>query len=337
MRIVHLVSSPVWSGPMESVALLALAQRALGHDVSVAVDQKRLDTTSEEGALSRIRELALENTSGLELSVKSAPHRIWMDLLKLRGLHVDVVHAHRSHDAFLARWGRPAGARLVRSLHTPRSLGLGLPAADAYTVFSAEAGRRLGKRPWVVLPPLVGPEFEPPEDRTGLRAELGLEGDPIVGMASTFQRSRRHMLALEAFLRLRETRPAARLVLLGDGGEMEGIRSTVRTLELAPSVTFAGYQAKGAFGRWLGALDVLWILGLGNDWSGRTAAQGRSCGVRVVAASLGGLTQLADCALPDVHPKAIVEATLSGARATVRLQTNDEIARRVVQLYEGGT
>ena len=41
MRILHLLASPFFSGPAESVALLALAQRALGHEVSVAVDRKR--------------------------------------------------------------------------------------------------------------------------------------------------------------------------------------------------------------------------------------------------------------------------------------------------------
>ena len=51
MKILHLLASPVWSGPAEPVALLAAAQRALGHDVRVAIDRKRLLVSSEELAL----------------------------------------------------------------------------------------------------------------------------------------------------------------------------------------------------------------------------------------------------------------------------------------------
>ena len=41
MRILHLLASPFFSGPAENVALLALAQARLGHEVRVAVDRKR--------------------------------------------------------------------------------------------------------------------------------------------------------------------------------------------------------------------------------------------------------------------------------------------------------
>ena len=48
MRILHLLASPAWTGPAENIARLAVAQRALGHQVSVAVDRKREGLTSEE-------------------------------------------------------------------------------------------------------------------------------------------------------------------------------------------------------------------------------------------------------------------------------------------------
>lgn len=39
MKVLHLLASPFFSGPAESLTQLALAQRALGHEVSVAVDR----------------------------------------------------------------------------------------------------------------------------------------------------------------------------------------------------------------------------------------------------------------------------------------------------------
>src|SRR5262245_34194601 len=103
MRILHLLSSPFWSGPAENVALLALAQRALGHEVTVAVDRLRTQVASEEPVVPRLQALALLDEGGLELSVKSSPLAVVRDAAALRRRRdVDVVHAHFSHDHLLA-------------------------------------------------------------------------------------------------------------------------------------------------------------------------------------------------------------------------------------------
>ena len=265
MRILHLLASPFWSGPAENVALLALSQREAGHEVTVAVDRRRTEVTSEEPGAPRFEALGLLDEGGLELSVKSPPWKVWGDTRRLRRMRVDVVHAHFTHDHLVARWGRPGGAVLIRSVHAPRSLRASLPAADAYTVPSSSLITKLVGRRVRVLPPLVDALFRPAEDREELRRELGLKGEPLVGMVSTFQASRRHELAVEAFARLRQKKAGARLVLVGDGGLVEPVREQVRRLGLEEGVTFAGYQKGEAFVRWLRALDEVWVLGLGND------------------------------------------------------------------------
>ena len=60
MKILHLLASPFFSGPAELVTQLALAQRALGHEVSIAVDRKRTTTTSEELIVPRLGGLLAE-------------------------------------------------------------------------------------------------------------------------------------------------------------------------------------------------------------------------------------------------------------------------------------
>ena len=84
MRILHLLASPFWSGPAENVALLAQAQRALGHEVTVAVDRKRRDIAAEEPAVPRFQALGLLDEGGLALSVKSPPWELWSDLRSRR-------------------------------------------------------------------------------------------------------------------------------------------------------------------------------------------------------------------------------------------------------------
>jgi L-malate glycosyltransferase len=334
MRILHLLASPFWSGPAENVALLALAQREAGHEVGVAVDRRRSEVVSEEPAVPRLRALGLLDQGGLELSVKSPPWSVWRDMRRLRAREVDVVHSHFTHDHLIARWGRPRGAVLIRSVHAPRSLRRSLPFADAYTVPSSSVIARLVGRRVRVLPPLVDPSFTPAEDREGLRRELGLHGAPLVGMVSTFQASRRHGLGVEAFARLRQKHGGARLVLVGDGALREPVREQVRALGLEDAVTFAGYQQGESFVRWLRALDEVWVLGLGNDWSGRAAAQARACGVRVVAVPEGHLSSLADALVEELTPEAVVEASESGTRALVAHPSNARIALDVLALYE---
>lgn len=334
MRILHLLASPFWSGPAENVALLAQAQREAGHEVTVAVDRKRKDVEAEEPAVPRFEALGLLDEGGLELSVKSPPWTMWRDLRRLQARHVDVVHAHFSHDHLLARWGRPKGAILARSLHAPRSIRPTLPKADLYTVpASSQLPRLRGQRAWV-MPPLVDARFQPSKDVPTLRRELGLTGAPLIGMVSTFQPSRRHNLGVEAFARLRQTHPEARLVLVGDGALQEPIRQQVQALGLTEAVTFAGYQQGDAFIRWLQALDEVWILGLGNDWSGRAAAQARACNVRVVAVEEGGLPALADTRVESLTPEAVVAASQSGERSSVAHPSNQRIASDLLALYE---
>ena len=333
MRILHLLASPVFSGPAENVALLAQAQRSMGHEVTVAIDRKRPGLSSEEPGVPRLRERGLLDEGGLELSVKSLPWAVASDLLTLRKRSVELVHSHFSHDHVLARFALKRNVTLIRSVHAPRSFR-GLPKAHGYTVPSvADLARVPAQSPSVVLRPFVDEAFRPAADRATLRQKLGLRGERILGMVSTFQPSRNHLLGLEAFARVHATQPGARFVLVGDGEMESALRSRVASLSLQSEVTFAGYQSGPAFIEWLQALDELWVLGLGNDFTGRAAAQARACGVRVVAVNEGGLGDLADAVVDELAAEAIARASLSGARRELPRLGNVQLAEEIFDLY----
>jgi L-malate glycosyltransferase len=334
MRVLHLLSSPVFSGPAEAVALLAAAQRRAGATVSVAVDSTRAGTGTEEPAAPRFEALGLLDGLGLALSTKGGPLELLGDVRRLRRSSLDIVHCHASHDHWVAWLGRPPGARLVRSLHAPRSIRWSLPPVDAATVPAPEFLARLRPGPAMVLPALVdGLLFQPSPDRGVLRQALGLPPGPVVGMASTFQPSRGHAVAVAAFAQLRQRVPEATLVLLGDGMLEQQLRARVHSMGLEAAVRFAGYQRGADYARWLQALDEVWVLGLGNDWAGRTALQARACNVRVVAAPLGGLPLWADAVLAEVTPGALAAAALGDRRRHVRLPDVEEVGREVLALY----
>jgi L-malate glycosyltransferase len=329
VRILHLLSSPTWSGPAEPLALLAQAQRSLGHEVTVAVDTTRAGTGSEEAAAPRLRALGLLDAGGLRLCTREGPWATWRDMRRLAPRPVEVVHAHFTHDHWVARLGRPLGAALVRSLHAPRSVGRFLLDADAFTVPTAELGGKL-HRPWQVLPPLLSPEFVPPADRRATQAALGLT-PPVVGMVSTFQPSRRHDVALQAFAHLGVR--AATLVLLGDGVLGPALRVRAGELGLAGRVRFPGYQTGLELVRWMQSFDELWILGLGNDWAGRAAVQGRAVGARVVGVDEGGLRRWVDALLPSATPEGLAAAALGGGRRDIGLPETAAVAREILSLY----
>src|SRR5262249_6909770 len=285
------------------------AQRAAGHSVSVAIDSTRRGTGTEEPVAPRLRALGLWAGDPLRLSTHDGPWGLWRDTRELSGRALAVVHAHFFHAHGYDRLaGRAGGAVVVRSGHAPRSWQGIVPRADAVTVPTRALGAHLGG-PWRVLPPLVAPAFVPLKDRAGLQKELGLSA-PVVGMVSTFQASRRHHLALQAFVEIRRRVPGATLVLLGDGELRPRISEAVRTLGIAGAVRFPGYQRQADLVRWMQAFDELWVLGLGNDWAGRAAAQGRAVGARVVAVNQGALPDWADALLTSEQPEALVAAAL---------------------------
>lgn len=334
MKVLHLLASPFFSGPAESLTQLALAQRARGHGVRIAVDRKRTTTDAEELAVPRLEALGLLADEGLELSVKSTPLAVARDIARLKRLSADVVHCHFSHDHLLARWGRPPGARLFRSIHAPRSIRRLLPVADGYTVPYEDLARRLVGSRVLVLPPVLDAAFSPPASRSELRRRLELPDVPLVGLVSTFQPSRRHDVAVAAFEQLARRRPDAQLVLLGDGALKPVIEADVRARGLSARVHFEGYQSGDAFVARLQALDEVWILGLGNDWAGRAAAQARACGVRVVAVDEGGLARFADVVVP-CEPDSVATAALGDVRRPMTLPAAAELAARLEAFYAG--
>jgi len=335
-RILHLFASPFFSGPAEFIAQLALAQRSLGCLVSVAIDRKRHTTQSEELAAARFRSLDLLDESGLELSVKPSLLGPWKDMARLRSLKKDIVHCHFSHDHWVARLARPKCAVLVRSLHAPRSLNRWTPQADAFTVATSdmlqEATLRFPKACSIVHTPMIEDVFAPPSDMSLLRKQLGFQGSPVVGMVSTFQESRRHMLGLRAFKALSLECPQAQLVLAGDGILENELRKEARRLDIEGRVLFLGYHAQEAFAEVLKALDEVWILGLGNDHSARAAVQARACGVRILAVAQGALSIWAD-EVVEPSEESIVQAHRRGRRRQVAIPSKQEEAKRVLELY----
>lgn len=303
LRILHLCAYHLFTGPAEPVLNLARTQRRMGHTVEVAFDTVRPGDLAERAATFGIR-----LDPRFALSVKSGPILLLRDLLALKRCwrlgKVDILHVHRSHDHTLAALARPrrTSVRLVRTLHSERSVQAGrdwqLRRADGLVVPAAAWRLQLIERG--VAPPgrvvaiqgAVDPQrFCPGPGGDRVRSEAGLApGAPVAGMVARMKPGRDHDLLLDAWPRVVDKLPQARLLLAGRGELEEGLRRRVATAPWGDTVAFPGYRSDlPALYR---ALDLKVLLAPGNDGTCRAGLEAMACGVPLLASDRGALGEM---------------------------------------------
>ncbi|MEK7704815.1 MAG: glycosyltransferase family 4 protein [Myxococcota bacterium] len=329
LSILHLVSYPLYSGPLPPTTGLALAQRRLGHTVYLAYDRKRGDDDAfEEAATPRLRRLGLDPPLGLTLSTKSSALELLSDVRALRALithhGVQVLHAHQSHDhALLALVG--GGALRVRTVHANRTLSRRLGQrwlngrADAFVVRHAHARAQLAlhsgidsERVAVIGGAIDAELFMPPSDvaRREARVRFGLPADTLVlgHVALIAERGQEELV--DAVASLRET--ALHLLFVGRGEAEVALRARVERAGLSARVHFTGYLRGDDLLLAYAAMDAAFVAQPGNDASARAALEAMACGLPLLAVQVDALAELvdADVGYPvvDRQPAAIAAA-----------------------------
>jgi len=132
--------------------------------------------------------------------------------------------------------------------------------------------------------------FRPPQDRGACRRYLGLNpGHLIVGCVARFDPVKNLQGLVRGFVAIHQAFPEARLLLVGDGEEMEGIRGLLRETGLADAVILPGKRYD--VHQWLQAMDVYvqpsFYEGLSN-----TIMEAMSCALPIVAGRVGGNPEL---------------------------------------------
>jgi glycosyltransferase involved in cell wall biosynthesis len=271
----------------------------------------------------------------------------------IRELDIQLVHAHQTHDHWVAALARRGtGTRLVRSVHHRRAVHRGAAArwlfgrTDALIAVSEgiAAGLRAAATPaarLTVVPGAVDVErFRPSADGEPIRLELGLGNAPVVGCVARMVPGRGHEVLLRAVARLRERLPEARLVLVGRGEERPALARLVRELGLEKTVVFAGYRGAD-LPAVVAALDCVVLLGTGSEESCRAVLEAMAAGRPVVAAAVGAVPETVVHGetgwIVEAEPEAVaarLEATLHD-RATAR-RMGEAGRRRVEALFTPG-
>lgn len=320
VRVLHLVANRWWTGSAAPALDLARALGERGHEVTFGC----IRGDALEAKVCAAGLLPLEGLS-LERSVR--PWVLLRDIATLRRLirerRIEVVHAHLSHDHWLAALAlRGKAARLVRTVHHRRAIRRGPVLRWLFGQTTAVIGvsegiaaavrrARLSPERLVVVPGAVDVlRFTPEADASRVRAELGLGGEPVVGCVARLVPGRGHDALLQAASRLRARIPTLRVLLVGRGEGRPGVERLVRDLGLTESVVFAGYRDED-LPEVLATMDCFALLGGGSEESGRAVLEAMAAGRPVVAARFGAMPEtVADGEtgwLVDGHPDTVAE------------------------------
>jgi L-malate glycosyltransferase len=328
VRILHLVSYSIFSGPVPPTLGLALAQRRAGHTVWLACDTKRGNFDGfEEPAVPRLASFELAPPVRLTLSTKSTPLEVGRDLVALRRFvrraAIDVVHAHMSHDHLLALTALPTeGPAQVRTYHAARSLArrrgqaLVNRRADA-CITRCGAHRRLLVESFAlpeervrVVPSGVDTEAlaSLPALRAAARVRFNLPAEAFVVAHVAFLGRRGQEELCEAVARM-ASRPT--LLFVGRGEAEADLRALVARLGLSDTVRFAGYLQGPELALAYGAADAAFVAQAGNDAAGRAALEAMAAGLPLVAVATEALAELCTdergYPVANRHPDTIAE------------------------------
>jgi glycosyltransferase involved in cell wall biosynthesis len=302
VTIVHLAANRWWTGSADPVIRLVTGLSARGHRVRLGV--VRGDRFEEKA-----REAGISPLDGLDLRARGWPGPIIRDLLRLRALfareQVDVVHAHHSHDHWLARVASAGQGRrvaVVRTFHNRRAVNTGPAARWLYAgtaaAFAVSRGiearcRDVGiPADRVVWTPGIADttRFRPEGDGKEIRDELGLGAAPVVATVSRLAANRGHEALLAGFKALLARVPAARLLLVGKGEARRHLERLVDELDLGGPVIFTGYRDRD-LPAVLAAADCFVLMGAGSDESCRAALEAMAAARPVVARRVGALPE----------------------------------------------
>lgn len=372
LRVLHVITRLVVGGAQENTLATVAGLKARGHRVVLATGPSN---GSEGSLIERARRLGIAPVLVPQLVREVSPARDAAAFARLYRLirdgRFDIVHTHTSKAGVLGRLAaRMAEVPIV--VHTPHGHifhGYFGPlttkafvaieracarATDAMVAISERCRadhleRAIGvPERFVTIP--SGIPARPSGDRASARRVLGApEGELVVGCIGRLAPVKGQDVLLAAFARVAHQRPAARLVLIGDGPSRRELEAQARRLGVADAVRFLGVREDA--GSLLPGFD-LYVQPSLNEGMGRALAQAMAAGLPVVATDAPGPAELlgedaAGVLVPTGDEEALATAlaallddrrrrVLLGERArrrAARFWTEDEMVDAIERLY----
>lgn len=353
MRILHLVSCRGWSSDAYWAARVCRELERRGHDVTLGcrrgTDAKVIDRARAEG----VRAIeTFEFASGVRPVADAADLRRLARAL----LSADVVHVHRGKEHWLAAAASRLGGRprpIVRTRHIAHAVrahaanrwlyrhatALVVTVSDAIRQQYLASGLLPADRV-VALPGGADAEaYRPRAADASVRATLGGDGVPLIGLVSGLRFMKGHQVVIDAAARLVAAGRRARFVFVGRGTHEAVVREAIRQAGLASHVTIAGWAAD--LPAVMAVLDIALYAALESDGMSRVVFEYLAAGRPLVAARTGVVPEV----LTDGTDALLVPAGDADALADALTRLLDDEAlrtrlgtagrRRLVEHYSG--
>jgi glycosyltransferase involved in cell wall biosynthesis len=300
LTVLHLAANRWWTGSADPTIQLVTGLAARGHQVMLGV-------TPGDRFEAKAREAGVTLVDGLRLRARLAPLEIVGDVRRLRHLvrecSVGVIHAHHSHDHWLAAVvSARSGASVVRTFHNAAAVKGGAAARALYrrTAAAFAVSRQIEARCRLAgfatervywTPGVVDlARFGADEDGPAVREEFKLGDAPVIVSVARLAPNRGHELLLAGFRALLADVPVARLLLVGKGETRARLEQRVVDLGLTQHVIFTGYRDRD-LPSVLAAADCFVLMAPGSDDSCRAALEAMAAARPVVARRLGALPE----------------------------------------------
>ena len=303
--ILHTESSLGWGG--QEIRILTEARGMLdrGHRV-------KLLTPTEAEIFPAAKRLGIPVES-VDISKKRpGPLFALRDWLKRYGKQYDIINTHSSTDSWLSAiacatlHGMPA---LVRTRHVSTPINNHFSTrwlyekATAHIVTTGEALRQqLHRDNAFALDRMtsvrtgIALDIYRPMDKLTMRARLGLDNRPTIGIVATLRDWKGHEDLLDAMMLLRVQMRAQfsafsdwRLVIVGGGPEHERLMQKTAARQLDNVVKLVGNQDNVP--EWLSAFDIFTLPSYGNEGVPQGIMQAMACGLPVVCTSVGAISE----------------------------------------------
>ena len=124
-----------------------------------------------------------------------------------------------------------------------------------------------------------------------MRAELGLQGAPLLLTVGNLHEHKGQRLVVLALVQLRKQHPNAQLAIVGDGPDRAALQALAEHEGVADAVRMVGAVPNTELARWYSAADVLVLASSREGWP-NVLLEAMACGTPVVASNVGGVPEI---------------------------------------------
>ncbi len=331
LTILHTEASKGWGGQEIRIFQESLKFAQCGHRILIACQEgSKISQKAKEAGFS---------VYIIRMEYPVAPIAVCKFLKIVKDEKVDIIHTHSSKDSWLAGIaGRISVTPVVRSRHLTTPVGQNYLTAFVYRHLcdiiitsgmhirdTLITRNKLNPEKIVSIPAGVDTEkFHLNISGDKIRTEFKLENSyPVVGTVAILRHWKGHRFLLEAVPKVISIFPEAKFLIIGDGPQMDNLRSQIHSLNIEKHVIMPGFR--NDVPEIMSALDIFILPSVASEATSQVIPQALAEGKPVIAADAGGLSEIIEdgitgLLIPPGNSDAI-------AGAIIRMAKNKEEAK----------